>query len=110
MRYRWHSHTNQLIEVVRSMDDRDVPPTQEELYEEGIIGYKPEEFSRRPESPLIPRSHEKPREQGFRHPTKGEIKDQREVRHLEMDAMDLPLDQRDDIETEIAKLEGFEDD
>ena len=108
MRYRWSMKDGSgfKIEVVRSMDDRDIMPSREELDEEGLVELSPHELCRFPESPLVPQSHRPARNKGFRKITPGELQEMKEVNQLEAASFDLPDSERGEIHKEMAKLSG----
>lgn len=107
MRYRWYTKDTRklVIEVVRSMDDRDVPPTLEELLEEDISGVDPLELTRVLEVPTHCKRHI-PQTGRSRYVADGGVRDLLEANKLQHEANDMHEDDRHSIEAEIDKLKG----
>lgn len=107
MRYRWHGPHGEVIEVIRKIDDRDVPPTPEEIEE---LGYNlaPKDFSRRPEAPIICWRHDPAygKRRFERDPT---LRDLNEASKIEQEMFNLPDSERAPLQKEIDRLKGTDD-
>ena len=106
--YRWTCiETGEVVEVRRSIGDRDVPPSEDELTDLGS-SVLVKNLERRPEAPVISKRHI-PATGRSRLTADGDFRDLREADKLEEESFNMGLHDRETIGVEIDKLRGVED-
>lgn len=98
MLYRWIINEKYKVEVTRSVADRDIPPTSEEMEDIGAIFT----IRRAVEAPFL----KIPPHMAFdgHHLSRVNVSDVLEASALNQDALDLPWHHREPILKEITKI------
>lgn len=100
MRYRWIVNEVYMVEVTRSIADRDVPPTADEMEDVGEIA----SMRRAVEAPFL----KIPPHMAYNghHLRRANVRDILEASAVEQEAFNLPVSERTGHYKEITKIKG----
>jgi hypothetical protein len=100
MRYRWIVNEQYIVEVVRSIADRDVPPSTDEMEDVGEIV----SMRRAVEAPFL----KIPPHMAYNghHLRRANVRDILEASAVEQEAFNLPVSERGPLYQEITKIKG----
>jgi hypothetical protein len=100
MRYRWIVNEQYIVEVVRSITDRDIPPSADEMEDVGEIV----SMRRAVEAPFL----KIPPHMAYNghHLRRANVRDILEASAVEQEAFNLPVSERGPLYQEITKIKG----